>query len=122
MSKLRIVLCALALLVGAVPALARSQLPSTDAEKLAALSRLRQCFAANIELYDDGISDAATIGRGAAQMCRATIIEIANVYSQGGDHDLMQGMQQKFIADAPDNALVSVLQVRAAKRKTKTHF
>ena len=100
---------------------AHSKPEATEQEEKAAAESEVKCFFASIERYDDGISDAATVGRAVADSCRQTILDVADVYSQGGSRNLVSMMREKFVEEAPAGAADKVLEVRAYKRNATAH-
>jgi len=95
--------------------LAKEKEPKATEEELAeAQSSLQSCLTENAPLYDDGNSDAATIGKALARSCNGSFIALADTYSKGMNARTKYYTRERFLQGAPDIAATAVLRLRVA--------
>lgn len=88
----------------------------------AAVVRALKCLAAEALLFDDGVSDAATIARAVADYCEAEREELVNAVARAhGDGPLarraaQQAMEEQKQDMALDAVLIARKVVRASER------
>ncbi|MGA1851294.1 hypothetical protein VH570_10730 [Sphingobium sp. HT1-2] len=91
------------------------QLPASEEEKQAAIQQMVECFRVNAPNYDDGVSDASTIGTAVASSCNADILSAADVVAQGQNQRTQYYVRENFVKNGGEIATRVVLQVRTAK-------
>lgn len=86
-----------------------------------AVVRALQCLAAEALLFDDGVSDAATIARAVADYCEAERQELVNAVARahGGGPLARRAAQQAMEEQKQDMALDAVLLARKVVRTSE---
>lgn len=86
-------------------------------DSAAALDSVRSCFAEKAQQYDDGISDAMTIGRVLITACDEPIVAYANAATYGQKRaDRRRRYLLEFLRSDAETPAAIVLEMRAARR------
>lgn len=101
---------AIALTLGAC---ASAPSPATEAETGSALHTYRQCLQRNAAGLDDGLTDAATVGRAIAFACQDARETALATLTRGHEPDKQAAIRQQFAREDDTLLPLIVLQRRA---------
>jgi hypothetical protein len=90
-----------------------SEPEATEQAKVDARAAHNACLINNAAKYDDGKSDASTIGQALSDSCTDTLLDVAAVYSQGLNARIKRYTRQRFLEAGPNMATSIVLRLRA---------
>lgn len=74
------------------------------------------CIYEKADGLDDGVSDARTVGRSAAMLCREKLQDAAETFTRGARPRVYQMTFEALLHDEEDNGAAAVLKLRASKR------
>jgi len=89
---------------------------SDDAELKSASNAYIECVGKNARELDDGISDAQTVGKAAAQSCRTELRTTTDIVTRGRDSEARERIYREQIEEEAGVGTRIVLKVRAARR------
>lgn len=92
--------------------------PASEATKGAAIRSWLLCLDEQAGRFDDGLSDARTVGRAIAPRCRDQFIYAIDLESQGKNANVRAMVRERLLAREVDEAAESVLRRRARLRRS----
>ena len=91
----------------------------SQAERSAATNRLLDCQLAAARKFDDGKSDAATIGRAVTTVCTLQSEEVFETITRGQSAARIRAVRERWPQTVNDLSATAVLHVRSGKNEPR---